>query len=239
MPSLLRLAGGILAVALLAASCGGSSPAGVPFTVLTVPVVTTAAPLRAPQLQAIIVQPGDLPAGWKPVPVAPTSPHAADNAPFSRCIGEMDASADRLARADNSFATGAAVLTSTASTFASAADVQADTSAITSAKAPDCLTSVVRAQWSGVLPKGAALKSVSETVTPGAGGGPAAVVATVVGAIVFAASGRTLTVNSEVVYLAAGKLEAQVVFTNAAGPVSAALVTDVVEKVAARLPSVS
>ena len=47
------------------------------------------------------------------------------------------------------------------------------------------------------------MKSVTFKITPGAGAGPANVIATATGSIVFISAGKTLTLNNEVVFFAA------------------------------------
>ncbi len=233
-----RIVAVLAGASLVAAGCGGGGGSSTTITVpVTVkPVVTTVAPPGQPQLQSIVVQPGDLPAGWTAKPASPSANQAADATAFAQCVGAPNTSGDVVAVGYSAdFANGTSVVASTATSFKSSADVQADTSALTNAKASGCFVQVVKARLAAALPKGATVKSVTLKITPGPAGGPANVVATASGTVAFTAAGHSLTLKDDIVFLTAPRIEAHIDFYSTGSPISAAVKAAVVTKVAARV----
>jgi hypothetical protein len=233
-----RLLAGLAGVTVVVTGCGGGggNTATTTVPVTGPPVATTARPPGGPQLQAITVQPGDLPAGWKATPASPPANQATDAAAFAQCVGAPNTAGDVVAVAYSpDFVSGSSVIASTATSYKSPADVQADTTALTTSKASVCFVQVVKARLTAALPKGSTVKSVTLKITPGAGGGPANVVAIAVGTVAFTTGGHSLTLNDDIVFLAAPRIEAHVDFYNTGAPVSAQIKAAVINKVSARV----
>lgn len=220
---------------LLAAACsgGGSSTT---TTLITVPVSSTVPPPGEPQLSDIVVQPSDLPAGWKAEPASVSGTQVADSAAYARCMGIPNTLTDAAGIAFSpDFVKGALLITSTATSFHSKTDVQTDTAALTNPKASSCFESVARSRLSAALPAGATVRSFTLNITPGSGGGPVNVVATASGTVVFTASGHRLSLDDEVVFFAAPRIEAQVAFYSTGATVPASVKAVVVQEVSARV----
>jgi hypothetical protein len=226
----------LVGVTLLATGCGGgggSHATTVPPS--TVPVSTTTPPPGRPQLQSIVVQAADLPAGWMPTAAgAPADPSAA--LAFAQCVGTPDTSGHQVAVASSpNFVKGTAIISSTAASFRSPADVQADTAALSGLKASACFSQEVKSGLAAGLPKGTAVRSVNLKITPGTGGGPANVVATATGTIAFTTAGKTSTVNDTIVFFAAPRIEAHVDFFGVGNAIPASVKTAIINKVSTRV----
>lgn len=242
MPSLFRRAFarpplvGVVALAVLAGACGGGGSSTAPTTLITVPVSTTAPPPGQLQLSDIVVQPSDLPAGWTAKPASVSDTQAADSAAFAQCMGIPNTLNDAVASAFSpDFAKGTVLITSNAVSFDSRQDVQTETNALVDPKAAGCFEAVGRSHLSTDIPSDAAVRSFTLKVTPESSGGPANVVATASGTVVFVASGHRLTLDDQVVFFAAPRIEAQVALYSTGAAVPAALAAQVVRDVSARV----
>jgi hypothetical protein len=225
--------------AVLMSACGGSGGSTAsPTTLVTAPVTTTVAPPGVNQLKAIVIQPGDLPTGWKASPASPPADPRANAADFARCMGAIDTLKDAAALAySTNFGSGASVISSAGISFKYAADVQADTASLGNPLASECFAKVGKARLVATLPKAVTVKSVVLKITPGAGTGPAAVVATASGTVIFTSAGHTLTLKNEVVFLAVRRVEVQIAFYTTGNPVPDLVKAAVVKAVAARMAS--
>jgi hypothetical protein len=234
-----RLLAGLAGVTLVASACGGgggSASTTIPVTT----VKTTPPPPAAAQLQQIVVQQADLPSGWTARKASPSANQAADSAAFAQCVGVSNTAGDVVAVAYSpDFVNGSSVIASTATSFKSPVDVQTDSAALTNPKASACFVQVVKARLTAALPKGATVKSVSLKITPGAGGGPANVIATASGAIAFTANRHTLTLNDDIVFLASPRVEAHIDLYSVGSPVSAEVKSAVINKVSTRIATTS
>lgn len=235
-----RLLASSAAVALVAAGCGSGGGHTAPTTVPTTVRVTTTTTLPPPtqqQLQAtVLIQPSDLPTGWTASAAAVSASRAADATAFAQCMGVRDTGPDVVATGVSpNYTSGSAVVSSTATSFANATDVQVDTAAFIDPKAPTCFIQVEKARLAATLPKTAVVKTVTLKITPGAGGGPSNVVATGTGTIAYTLSGKTTTSNYDLVYITGPRVEAQVGFSSTGTAVAAAVKAAVVAKVAARV----
>jgi hypothetical protein len=238
---LYRLLAGSALVAVIAVGCGGggghtTAPTTLPTVRIT--TTTTAPPPSSLQLQAALVQPTDLPTGWTAQAAAPPATQAADNTAFAQCVGAQDTGADVASTAVSpNYVSGTTTIASTATSFASAADVQTDTTTLINPKASACFAQVIKARLVATLPKTAVVKTVTLKITPGAGTGPANVVATGTGTIAYTVSGKTTTLNNSTVYLTGPRVEAHLDFQSTTTPVPAAVMAAVVTKAAARIAS--
>jgi hypothetical protein len=189
------------------------------------------------QLQTVVlIQPSDLPVGWTASAAAVSPFRAADATAFAQCMGVQDTGADVAAAAVSpNYVNGSAVIGSTATSFANATDVQVDTAALIDPKASTCYVPVVKARLIASLPKTSVVKTVTLKITPGAGGGPANVVATSTGTVAYTLSGKTTTIIFDLVYLVGPRVEAQINFATTGTAVATAVKTALVAKVAARV----
>lgn len=230
-----RLVSAVTTLLLVAAGCGGGAGnKSVPTT--GAPVVTTVPPPGRAQLQMIVVQPGDLPAGWKPQKVTPPANPLAEATAFSQCAGTPVTAGDAAAVVFSpDYVMGTDYIASSATSFHTKNDVPADAAALTSPKAGTCLAQVDHARLAAELPAGGAVKSSSVNVTPGNAGGATNVVATATSAITFTLKGRSLTLTDNIVFLDAPRIEARIDFYSAVQPLPAATRAAIVNKVASRV----
>ncbi|MDQ1419724.1 MAG: hypothetical protein QOJ52_1686 [Acidimicrobiaceae bacterium] len=183
----------------------------------------------------MVLQQGDLPTGWSAKPASPPADPKAEAAAFAQCVGGPSTFSDQAAVAYSpNFVKGTSFISSTATSFKSPADIQTNAAALANPKASACYTQVVKARATAALPKGT-VKSVTFKITPGAGAGPANVIATATGSIVFSSAGKTLTLNNVVVFFAAPRTEAHVDFFSIGSAIPASVKTAVINKVSARV----
>jgi hypothetical protein len=188
-------------------------------------------------LAKLLLVPSDLPSGWTASPAQTSADDGAAQSRFATCVGIRDTHADKVAEADSQeFTNQTASISSSASSYSSAADVTADEAAFRdAAKATSCMTTMLRSQMSGQLPNGATLDDINLAVHPGRNGGPANVIATISGTIKVTASGKQLDVYLDSTYIAGKQLEAEVDFESFGAPVDAALQSKLVKAVAQRV----
>jgi hypothetical protein len=184
----------------------------------------------------IVVQPSDLPAGWKPQGFTPPANPLAESTAFSQCVGTPVTAGDAAAVVFSpDYVMGTDYIASSATSFHTKNDVPADAAALTSPKAGTCLAQVDHARLAAELPAGGTVKSSSVRVTPGTGGGASNVVATATSTITFTLKGRSLTLTDDSVFLDAPRIEARIDFFSAVQPLAAATRTAIVNKVADRV----
>jgi hypothetical protein len=238
---LLRVCAAGCGVAVLAA-CGGSSskttsPVGGSSTPSSSSPAASpsASPAPLSRLQKIVLQPADLPTGWKGTPYEADPSDAADQAAFVKCLGVRNTDADKVAEADSQdFALGDASISSWATSYRSQSDLDADVAALHSPKASPCEAQLLKKQVATSLPAGATVESVSIKITPGSAGGPANVVATGAGTIKVSVSGQQVGLYLTVAFITGPLIEAVVETHNIGTPVPPSLVQSVVATVANR-----
>src|SRR5215470_3416714 len=129
-------------VAAVLAACSSSSPNS-PSTSSGSPVsssspatsASAATPASLSQLEKIVLQPADLPSGWKGVPYQPGPNDAAESAALVKCVGGRNTDSDRVAEAhSDDFALGDAGISSSAASFRSQSDVDANVAKLHSPK---------------------------------------------------------------------------------------------------------
>jgi hypothetical protein len=233
-------AAGLIAVL---AACGGSSSK----TTSTVggsssgPSSSSPAPSPSPspasqsQLQKIVLQPADLPAGWKGTPYQPDPTAAAFQAALVRCVGARNTDRDKVAEAHSEdFGLGVGSISSSASSYPSQSDLDIDIAILNSPKISACYERLFSKLLATSLPAGAKVDSTSIKITPGAAGGPANVVATGAGVIRVRANGQRVAVYVTVAFITGPLIEAEVDTSNAGTPVPASVVRSLVATVANR-----
>jgi len=243
MPTLRRPPIHLVAAAMVAlagvtfSGCGGSGGSNaVATTLVTGPVNTTVPAPGQNQLRAIVVHAEDLPGDWKASPPSPSSDPRIDSAAFAQCMGALDTLPDAAALAfSQNFSNGSSVISSGATSFKSAVDVQADAASLINPMASQCFAKVGKARMASRLPKAVTVKSLTLNITPGANGGPPSVIATASGTFVLTTAGHQLTLRNEVVFLVGRRIEAQIAFFSTGASFPAQVKADVIKKVAARV----
>jgi hypothetical protein len=221
-------------------SAGASTNSGPATNATTSTAATTGSAsgaLDKTALSALLLTQADLPAGWTASPAQTSADDGAAQSRFAKCVGIRDTHADKVAEADSQeFTNRTASISSSASSYSSAADVLADEAAFRdAAKATSCMVTMLRSQMSGQLPNGATLDDINLAVRPGRNGGPANVIATISGTIKVTASGKQFDVYIDSTYIAGKQVEAEVDFESFSAPADAALQRKLVNAVAQRV----
>jgi hypothetical protein len=195
----------------------------------------TATPASLSQLQKIVLQPADLPTGWKGSPYQPDPNDSANNAAFVACVGVRNTESDKVAEAhSDNFAQGNASISSSATSYRSQSDLDADAASLRSPKVSPCFEQMMKKQLAASLPAGATTESASISITPGSAGGPANVIATGTGTIKVKVSGQEVPVYLTIAFILGPLIEAEVDAENAGTPVPASVVNPLVATVATR-----
>ena len=222
-------------VAVLAA-CGSSSPkspstsGGSPST-----SASSATPASLSQLKKIVLQPADLPSGWKGAPYQPNPNDSANNAALVKCVGARNTDSDKVAEAhSNDFALGDASISSSATSYRSQSDLDADVAVLHSPRLSSCFEQLMKKQLAAALPAGSTVESASVKITPGSAGGPANIVGTGTGTIKVRVSGQQVPVYLTVAFITGPLIEAEVDTENVGAPVPASVVNPLVATVATR-----
>jgi hypothetical protein len=195
------------------------------------------APTPAPrsELKKIVLQTADLPAGWKGTPYQADPSDAADQAALVKCVGGRDTDKDAVADVNSDdFALGDATVSSSATSYWSQSDVDADVAIAHSPKLSTCYDQLSKKQLASLMPAGATIESASMKITPGSAGGPANVIATGTGIISVSVNGQHVAVYVTVAFITGPLIEAEVDTENVGAPVPASLVQSLVATVANR-----
>jgi hypothetical protein len=228
-------------VAVLAA-CGSSSPKS-PSTSSRSPVsssspatsASAATPASLSQLKKVVLRPRDLPSGWKGASYQPDPKDSARNAALVECVGVSNTDSDKVAEAhSDDFALGNASISSSAASYRSQSDVDADVAMLDSPKLSPCFEQMMKKQLAASAPAGGTIKSVSVKITAGSAGGPANVVATGTGTIKVQVKGQQVPVYLTIAFITGPLLEAEVTTENVGTPVPASVVNRLVATVATR-----
>ena len=195
----------------------------------------TATPAALSQLKKIVLQPADLPSGWKGTPYQADPNSAAEDADLATCVGVRDTDSDRVAQANSDdFGLSNASISSSASSYRSQSDLSTDTTTLHSAKLSACFAQEAKKQLASSLPAGSKVESATIKITPGSAGGPANVVATGTGTVKVEASGQQVPVYLTVAFITGPLIEAEVDAENAGAPVPASVVHPLIATVATR-----
>ena len=228
-------------VAVLAA-CGSSSPKS-PSTSSGSPVsssspatsASAATPASLSQLKKIVLQPADLPSGWKGAPYKPVPNDSASDVAFAECVGALNTDSDKVAEANSDdFALGDASISSSATSYRSQSDLDADVAMLHSPKLRPCFEQMMKKELAAAAPAGGTIESVSIKITPGSAGGPANVVATGTGTFKLQLNGQRVPVYMTLAFITGPLIEAEVNTVNVGTPVPASVVNPLVATVATR-----
>ena len=224
------------------AACGNSSPkspsssSGSPVSSSSPATSASAAtPASLSQLKKITLRPADLPSGWKGAPYQPDPNNSADNAAFVKCVGGRNTESDKVAEAhSDNFALGNASISSSAASYRSQSDLDADVAILHSPKLSRCFERMIKKQLAASLPAGDTIKSASIKITPGSAGGPANVVATGTGTIKVRVNGQQVPMYLTLAFIKGPLIEAEVDTVNVGTPVPASVVNPLIATVATR-----
>jgi hypothetical protein len=192
-------------------------------------------PASLSQLKKIVLQPADLPSGWKGAPFQPDPNESANNAAFVKCVGARNTESDKVAEAhSDDFALGDAGISSSAASYRSQSDLDTDVRTLHSPKLSPCFEQMMKKQLRASLPAGSTIESASIKITPGSAGGPANVVATGTGTIKVRVNGQHVRVYLTVAFITGPLIEAEVDTENVGTPLPAPVVNPLVATVATR-----
>jgi len=196
---------------------------------------SAATPASLSQLKKVVLQPADLPSGWKGAPYQPDPNDSASNAALVECVGARNTDSDKVAEAhSDDFALGNASISSSAASYRSQSDVDADVAMLDSPKLSPCFEQMMKKQLAASSPTGGTIKSVSVKITPGSAGGPANVVATGTGTIKVQVNGQQVPVYLTIDFITGPLIEAEVTTENVGTPVPPPVVNRLVATVATR-----
>ena len=194
----------------------------------------SASPASSAQLATIVLQPSDLPAGWKGTPYQADPKEAAQDAALARCLG-LSLTSDRVAEVhSDDFALGDAGVSSSAGSYRSQSAVDSHLAVLRSSKAAPCLEQELKQQLAITLPAEATIESMSFKLTPGSTGGPANVVGTGAATLKIRVRGQQAVAYVGVAFITGPLIQAQVDAENVGTPVPASLMESLVAKVANR-----
>jgi hypothetical protein len=188
----------------------------------------------------MLVAPLDFPGQWfaSDRPTATPQEQAADakaSADFATCLGIRNTNPEIAAEADSpTYTRGPWVISSSASSFATADAVTIDTAALSNPKITSCLDQSFR---SVLADDGLSVESMSVHVTPGTFNGIGDTIATTdVTAVVVSASGNRVPATIRQVLITGDNVEADVTFTSIGAALPTTLLQEViVSKVVTRI----
>ncbi|MCW2525858.1 MAG: hypothetical protein JWM76_718 [Pseudonocardiales bacterium] len=187
-------------------------------------------------LAMIVVQPADLGVGWTAAAHEDDPEDAANQAALLQCAGITKSTvADKVDTANSpDYSQNGASVSSSATTYKTQADVEADTAVLNNPKISGCYEQLFQAQLAKTLPAGSSVTAVKIEITPGTNGGPANVAAIGGGTITATVSGKSVTIYLGVAFITGPLLEAEVDFENPTQPVPTAIFSGLVTAVATR-----
>jgi hypothetical protein len=192
-------------------------------------------PASLSRLKKIVLQPGDLPAGWKGTPYQPDPRDAANQAAMVDCVGARNTESDKVAEAhSDDFALGDASIHSSATSYRSQSDLDTDVAILHSPKVSSCYDHLVKTQLAASLPAGTTIESASIKITPGSTGGAANVVATGAGTVDVSLGGQHVSLYLTAAFIVGPLIQAEVDAENVGTPVPASVVNAMVGTVANR-----
>jgi len=155
-------------------------------------------------------------------PYQPDPNDSANDAALMKCIGARDTDSDKVAAANSDdFSLGDASISSSAASYRSQSDLDADVATLHSPKLSSCFGQLMKKQLASSLPAGSATESASIKITPGSAGGPANVAATGTGTIKVRVNGQQVPVYLTVAFITGPLIEAEVDIENVGTPVPA------------------
>ena len=203
------------------------------------PVPAASRPARSAPDQAalarVVLRPTDLPPGWIATPHESDPTDPGSQAAVAGCTGVSDTGAGGVAEADSpDFGQDGATISSSATSYRSQADIDADVAVLKNPKVSACFRQLLRTAVASSLPTGAKLDAVSLKITPGTGGGPSNVVGIVRATVTMTMSGMRVAVYLDMAFITGRLIEAEVQIVNPRLPISDSVFFALVRDVATR-----
>jgi len=220
-----------------AAATGSASAAGSPSA--------TTSGVSAAALAKIVLQPGDLPAGWKPTKHDTSGDDSSGNDALGKqiasCIGvpaPPQQDNDKNAVHSPDYTSGNNEIDSSAEP-ATRPDAERDfiNQVIASPKAPGCFDKFLRVELRKSMPAGATIGKVQAKVTRRQAGQPKNVVADFTAQVQVTLSGQTVTVITEDVDMLSDTVEGEVDFVGVGAPIPALVRQQALATVGGRVAS--
>jgi hypothetical protein len=213
----------------------GSTPSPVSSSSPAKPT-PAATPDTLSQLKKLVLQPADLPSGWKGAVHQADPTEAAEDASMYKCIGVPNTDSDKIAEADSDdFSLGNATISSSASSYRSQSDLASDITMLHSPKLSSCLGQLLTKGLATSLPAGSKVQQTMFKITPGSAGAPANVVATGTGTFKVELDGQEIPFYMTEAFITGPLIEADVFTLNVNAPVPASVVKPLVATVATRV----
>ncbi len=230
----LLLVAGLAALCTLSAACSSTSSSSSPSTSTSASPAASPPPTAA-QLAPVVVQASDLSSAWTSTPHQDDPNDASDQAALVACAGGRDTSKDQVATANSpDFGLNGAQLSSSANSYKSQADLDADVALVQNPKISSCYEQLLKSQIATSLPAGTTVSAVTLTITPGSGGAAANVVGLGNGTVTLAQAGKQATLYVAVAFITGRLTEAELDLENPTQPVPAADFMTLTNTVAAR-----
>ena len=186
-------------------------------------------------LARVVLRPTDLPPGWTATPHESDPNDPGAQAALARCTGVSDSGAGEVAEADSpDFGQEGATISSSATSYRSQADIDADVALLKNPKVSACFRQLLRTAITSSLPPGAKLDAVSSKITPGTGGGPSDVVGIVRATVTMTVSDVRVVVYMDMAFITGRLIEAEVEVVNPRLPISDSVFFALVRDVATR-----
>jgi hypothetical protein len=205
-----RLGPAVLLIVLLT-GCGNSSSTTGSDKASSPSSPASLSPATRAQLEAIVLQTGDVPTGWTSKPYEANPNADADEAALATCVGVPSTADHKAADAYSAdFALGDASISSSATSYQSQSDLDVDVAMLNNPKLSPCYDQMMKKGLAASLPDGSTLESASFTVTPGSAGGPANIIATGAGTGTVTVSDQKVTFFVSVAFITGPLMEATV-----------------------------
>ncbi len=189
----------------------------------------------AAQLKKMVLQPQDLPAAWKGTPYQAQAGQASDDAALSKCVGGRDTQHDKVAEAHSAdYTMGNGMISSSATSYRSQSDIDADVEMLHNRKLEGCLEQMVKKDLATSLPAGSKVEAASIKITPRSAGGPSNVVATGTGIVKLSANRQRAAVYLTFAFITGPLIEADVQTETLGAPLPASMLKSLVASVAGR-----
>jgi hypothetical protein len=231
------------------AGCGGGTPTSAPaaapaaakaHVVQAVAVAPARPPATRDELAGMLVAPLDFPGQWFASDQPAKTPQeqadvAKESADFATCVGTRDTGPEIAAEAESpNYTRGPWVVSSSASSFATADAVKIDTGVVSNPKLASCLDQEYRTD---LTRDGLSVESLSVHVTPGAFNGIGDTLATTdATGVVVSSSGNRVPVTIRQVLVAGDNVEGNVTFISFGEALPTTLLEEVlVSKVVTRI----
>jgi hypothetical protein len=183
------------------------------------PPATDGRPATTAQLQAVVIQPSDLPTGWTSKPDTDDGDSAQDqqlSTELDTCLDTRDTGPDIVNSANApDFLAGGFTLFSSATSYRSDADVESDAGALDQPNAQNCLQTNLQQTMGAEHSATTTFGTVSLVVLAHPAGVPSNVAAVAVASIPVVQNGQPFTLHFGTAFITGPKIEADFTFLGA------------------------